>query len=276
LKSRAGSLPSTSQDNQFYFVAHLFRIGRIFYGLAITEAGLHTIYFREFPYMFFPPAPFGISGPVAITILLGILLVLAGICIVIDKRTRQASLLLGGSLLLLFSLCYIPYELLAGTSLLDWDNAGKELALASGALVIADRHSVNKKNSINSLLEKLIPAGTALFCFTMITFGLLHFLYATSVADYVPSWVPQPLFWTYLGGAGLAGSGIAIILKIKPQLAAILLGAMIFSWFILLHIPRVMVAPAADLGSELTSAFLALAYCGIAFVIADRKTHRSV
>ena len=107
----------------------------------------------------------------------------------------------------------------------------------------------------------------------MISFGILHFLYAKDVSDYVPSWVPNRLFWTYLAGTGLLVSGLAIILKIKPRLAATLLGAMIFIWFIILHIPRVIVSPVAYMGSEVTSALIALAYCGIAFVIAgtDKK-----
>jgi hypothetical protein len=49
---------------------------------------------------------------------------------------------------------------------------------------------------------------------------------------------------------------------------ASLLGVMIFIWFIILHIPRVIDAPITDLEGEVTSSFLALAYSGIAFVIA--------
>jgi hypothetical protein len=71
-----------------------------------------------------------------------------------------------------------------------------------------------------------------------------------------------------LGGVALVGSGIAIIFKIKTGLMAALLGTMIFSWFIILHIPRVIAAPLTDREGEVTSAFLALAYSGIAFAIA--------
>jgi hypothetical protein len=42
---------------------------------------------------------------------------------------------------------------------------------------------------------------------------------------------------------------------------------MIFIWVIILHIPRVIAGP-MDNSGEASSAFLALAYCGIAFVIA--------
>jgi hypothetical protein len=56
---------------------------------------------------------------------------------------------------------------------------------------------------------------------------------------------------------------------------ATLLGAMIFIWVIILHIPKAIAASADDAGGEITSAFLALAYCGIAFVIAGSQGHRT-
>jgi hypothetical protein len=76
------------------------------------------------------------------------------------------------------------------------------------------------------------------------------------------------LFWAYFCGAALIGSGLAILLKIKSGPAATLLGIMIFIWVIILHIPRIIGSPVDYLGSETTSAFIALAYSGIAFVIA--------
>jgi hypothetical protein len=69
----------------------------------------------------------------------------------------------------------------------------------------------------------------------------------------------------YFTGSALLGSGIAIMLNVWRALAATLLGSMIFTWFIILHIPRVIADPS---GGEVASAMLALAYCGIAFVIA--------
>jgi len=85
----------------------------------------------------------------------------------------------------------------------------------------------------------------------------------------IPSWIPFPIFWTYFAGAGLLASGLAIILKVKIRLAGTLLGTMILTWFVILHIPRVLDSSVAYLGSEVTSAFLALAYSGIAYVISD-------
>src|SRR5207302_9463213 len=76
-------------------------------------------------------------------------------------------------------------------------------------------------------------------------------------------------YMMYLTGAALFCSGIAILLNIKRRIAATLLGIMIFIWVVILHIPYALSAPLARNEGEVTSAFLALAYCGIAFVIAQ-------
>ena len=80
--------------------------------------------------------------------------------------------------------------------------------------------------------------------------------------------MPDHAFCLYFTGTALLASAIAIILNVKRGLAALLLGAMIITWFVSLHIPRVIVSSAAGIGGEVTSAMLALAYGGIAFVIA--------
>jgi hypothetical protein len=152
--------------------------------------------------------------------------------------------------------------------LVAWENAEKELALSSGAFIIAGCFSEKKETSLTRFSTKLIRFGVILFSITIISFGIIHFQYAKDVAEYIPSWIPYRLFWAYVAGAALIGSGIAIILKIRQRLIATLLGTMIFIWFIILHIPKSIASPFAGKGGEVTSAFLALAYSGIAFVIA--------
>jgi len=249
----------------------LFNIGRIFYGIAIAEEGFHTIYYRDFPYMLLPPKHSGIPGFVILAYISGILLVLAGACIVSEKKIKPASLLLGSVLLLIFCFYFIPYQLMVSPNYMhfgDWENAAKELALCSGAFVVAGCYSEKDESLLVRFLGKLIPSGAILFAITIISFSIDHFLYAKEAADYVPSWIPGHLFWIYFTGTALLASGIAIISKIKRRLAATLLGSMILTWFVILHIPRMIVSPVAYLGSEVASAFIAFAYSGIAFVIA--------
>jgi uncharacterized membrane protein YphA (DoxX/SURF4 family) len=257
---------------------NLSKPGRIFYGVAIAGIGLQTIYYHDFPYILSLPEHFWIPARVMLAYVFGTMFILAGASVVFEKKTRQISLLFGAVLLLIFCFYYIPYEFMTGTNYLhlgQWENAEKELAFAGGAFVIAGCFSEKNENSLTGFLGKLIPFGAIIFAITIVSFGILHFLYAKEASGYIPSWIPNHMFWMYFCGAALLGSGIAIILKIKTGLSAALLGTMIFTWFIILHVPKVIAAPVADRAGEITSAFLALGYSGIAFVIAGAAKKRS-
>jgi uncharacterized membrane protein len=252
-------------------MGNLSDAGRIFYGIAIAVLGFLTIYYGDFPYMLIPPKHSWIPGLATLAYISGAMLILAGACIVFEKKIWPTSLLLGSVLLLIFCFYFIPYEFIVSSNYMifsAWENAAKELALSGGAFVIAGCFLEKNNNLLIRFLKKVIPFGAIFFSITIISFGINHFLNPKGVSTYIPSWVPYRIFWAYFTGTTLIGSGIAIILKIKPGLTASLLGTMIFIWFIILHIPRVVASPVAYMGSEVASACLALAYSGIAFVIA--------
>jgi uncharacterized membrane protein YphA (DoxX/SURF4 family) len=255
-------------------------VGRIFYGMAMAGMGFQTIYDHDLPYMLIPPGHSWISNLTSLAYISGIMLVVAGTSIVFKIKPRPIALLLGFVLLLIFCFYFIPYEFLFTPNYMhlgEWDNAEKELALSSGALLIAGSFPKTNENFLFKSLSKLIPLGVILFSITILSFGIDHFLYAKDVADYIPSWIPNRIFWAYFAGTALICSGIAIILKTKLRLGAALLGTMIFIWVIILHIPKVINASGDERKGELTSAFLALAYSGIAFVIAGlAKNNRSI
>ena len=259
-------------------MTNLSTIGRIFYGIAIAAIGLQSIYNFDFPYILPFPANFWMPGRVALAFIFGAIFISAAVCVVFEKKAREASLVFGGLLLAIFCFYYLPYQFLTNSNYKhfeSWENAEKELAFAGGALVIAGCFWVSDKFQVTRFLAKLIPLGAILFAITIICFGVLHFLVAADAATMVPAWIPGHLFWIYFAGVALIGSGLSIILKIKTGLFAALLGLMIFLWFILLHIPRVLAAPATDIDGEITSAFLALAYSGIAFVIAGAANKKA-
>jgi uncharacterized membrane protein AbrB (regulator of aidB expression) len=249
----------------------LCKTGRIFYAVAIAAMGFQTIYFKDFHPYLLPPNHSWLHAVAVPACIFGALLILAGAGIAFEKKAGPISLLLGAVLLLIVCFYYIPYELLATPNYMhwgEWENAEKELALSCGAFIIAGCFSQKNKNAIFRVLGKLIPAGTILFSIIIACFGINHFLYTKEVADYTPAWVPDRMFWAYFAGTALIGSGIGIALNIRRRLMAILLGLMIFIWFVILHIPKAISAPPADRGDEVISAFLALAYSGTAFVIA--------
>jgi uncharacterized membrane protein len=255
---------------------NLTKPGRIFFAVAVVAIGVQQLFYAGFRPVILPAWPSPIAGAAFWAGFVSVIFIIAGIAILLEKNARMVSLVLGFVFLLLFCFGHSPFELFVdpyGRNIGTWTNALKELALSGGAFAVARSFprritSVEREPAFTRFLEKIAPLGSIFFSITMTIFGIDHFLYAEWVAKLVPAWMPFPIFWTYFAGVALAGSGIAIILKIRVTTVATLLGIMIFLWLILLHIPRAIADPFTDKGNEVTSVFEALGFSGIAFVIA--------
>jgi uncharacterized membrane protein len=118
----------------------------------------------------------------------------------------------------------------------------------------------------NMSLDKITKLGRYFLAVPMVVFGIQHFLYAEFVVHLVPTWIPGRLFWTYFAGAALFVSGLGIIINVLSRLAATLLGLMICTWVIILHIPRVFQFPG---DSEFINVFDAVCMLSGAFLLAQ-------
>lgn len=113
-----------------------------------------------------------------------------------------------------------------------------------------------------------IPYGSIFFSITMISFGIVHFMYLKNVATMVPAWFPDYIFWDILCWCCTCWFRCLYNFKYQAQCNfSVLLAAMIFLWFILLHVPSPVANPSFNRGNEVSSAFDALAFCGIKLVI---------
>lgn len=247
---------------------NLIKAGRAFYGIGIAGIGIQQFIYSEFRPVLLPYWPNSFPAPAIWAYIVGAALILAGAIIAFIRNARTVSILLGVFFFLLFfcfhiyyQLFLIPYDFHFG----NWTDALKELALSGGAFVMASSFPETGSSITNKMLLIL---GRIFFSIMLIIFGIDHILYKEFVAKLVPAWIPGPMFWTYFGSIALIGSGVCILLKIKIRLVGMLLGTMLLLWFIILHIPRAIADPHIEKGNEITSVFQALAFSGIAFVIA--------
>jgi uncharacterized membrane protein len=246
---------------------NLANAGRIFFGIGIAGLGTQQFIDAGFRPVIMAASPVWIHAAVW-AYLTGAFLIFSGLLIAINKKIKPVWMLLGMLLFFFFVAFHVPFLLFINENspkhLGLWTDPLKELALSGGALIMAGSFL----EDTNENTESLIRVGSIFFAVMMIAFGLDHFYYAEFVATLVPAWIPGHLFWTYFAGVALIGTGVAIILKIKVSLVALLAGIMIFLWFVFLHIPRAISALYfTDKGNELTSVFESLAFSGILFVI---------
>jgi len=86
-------------------------------------------------------------------------------------------------------------------------------------------------------IDKVVAFAPLFTAVPMGVFGADHFVAATSIAKIVPAWMPAHLFWVYFVGAALIAAALSIAVDRYAGLAAALLGAMLFLFVLLIHIP---------------------------------------
>ncbi|QMW04858.1 hypothetical protein [Spirosoma foliorum] len=248
----------------------LVQIGRSFYAIALFVYGCQQIYFGNFRDVFFSVYQQHLPFLKVFAWLFGLYLIITGILLVLPSVGKKAALLLGAVWLSLLLGTHMTYELISEPNKLYhlglWTAPLKELALAGGAFVIAYSFETPLTGRL-AVLEKIMPYGNLFFLYTITSFGISHIIYADFLANTVPDWMANHLFWINLTGIALIASGIAIILGIRIRIIALLLSLMIFLWFWLVHVPGALSNPVANRGNLLASAFDALAYSGVALLI---------
>jgi uncharacterized membrane protein len=106
--------------------------------------------------------------------------------------------------------------------------------------------------------------GRVLFGLPLIAFGIMHFMNASAMTGFVPSYLGAAAFWVYLTGIALILGGLSIIVNKFADKAGFLLGVMLIVFVLTLHLPAVLGGDQAAMGSLLKDLSLA----GAAFFIA--------
>jgi uncharacterized membrane protein len=248
----------------------LIKAGRLIFAIGLAGLGLLQFYFPGFRPVFIPSWPGWLPDPQFFIYLSSVGLIICAASIVFNFKPKKTHLILGYVFLALLLVFHIPVHIVQSTtSLGGWTNTFKILAFSGSAFIVAGSYAHNETDNSQLFLQRLIPLGSIFFGIMMFVFGVDHFLYYQFVETLVPRWIPYPLFWTYFAGIVLIGAGVSFIFRIKVKLIGILTSIMLFTWFLILHIPRaVTMPPDADNGNEITSVFQALAFSGVALVIA--------
>ena len=122
----------------------IIRIGRFLYGFSMVAVGIHQIIIKDFRPEILPPFPAWAHTHTIFPVLVGIVLVIAGILIA-GFYAKKICLFLGSLFLVLIVTCYLPYILFISTEKLTnivvWFGAGEALAYSGGAFVMAGSYS---------------------------------------------------------------------------------------------------------------------------------------
>lgn len=238
----------------------LSRFGRVVFGAAMVLFGLLYLFYSR-GVMPAPGPPWTAETGVWAW-LIGAGFVVAGVCIVVRRWARAATVLLATVFLLRVLIVFLSQLFAKIRNPAPWTSGAEVMALGAAALVLAGELELSNSMS----WESLVLVGRFLFAAALVVIGVQHFLYAAFIATLIPHWIPGHLFWAYFVGVAFVAAALSLVTKIQGRLAATLLGMMFLLWVIVLHIPRVVASP--HNGNEWTSAMVALAMGGGSFVLA--------
>jgi uncharacterized membrane protein len=231
-------------------MTELSRLGRFLYASAL--AGFGTQYLVH-TFMAGPvPGPPWSPGRSLWAYATAAFLIATAACIASGRRIRPAAVILAILLMLHAILAFAPRLIANIHDPGPWTSGFEILAMCGAALVLS--------GSLGEL-------GRILFAISLVVFGTQHFLYARFVATLVPAWIPGRFFWSVFVGVAFFAAALSIATKKSSGWATTLLGLMFFLWVFVVHLPRVAASPHD--GKEWTSALVALAMCGGAWLMSS-------
>jgi uncharacterized membrane protein len=224
--------------------------------IGLIGLGLLSLVYRDFTLQWEPvPARWPDRGLLAVAS--GLILLGAGLAILV-RRTRPWGAIVAAAFIGLWAIALqSPKALAHPTDISVWLAVAECTAMALGAFVLFR----DPKPGVGT--------ATRLFGLCCLVFGASHFVYAKFTAAMVPRFLPMPLVLAYATGAVHALTGLALVLRRWVRPAAAIEAAMMTSFVLLVHAPRVAAAPTSR--TEITLLLVALTLTASAWIIATAR-----
>jgi hypothetical protein len=241
-------------------VADYRRIAFIFAAFSFLSIGLLQLYSHQ---ILIGRPPFEVGGMYAMFLAwtVGLMLIVIGLFVFMRKALPMLAEITAAFVAVY---CVLPnlWLLVNGDIGVALTGVGKGISLATGLLVLTTAAPSQWPTHRSKVI---IRASIYAFGFFLTASGIQHFLFALFVVTLIPSWIPFPGFWTYAAGILLAFSGLCMIVGLKRKLVLLFSAVMIFSWVLILHIPRAFfITPNIN---EFTALCEALGFASLLFIL---------
>jgi uncharacterized membrane protein YphA (DoxX/SURF4 family) len=206
------------------------------YAVGAILLGAVGIFFQDFA-MQWQPVPAGIGMRTQLAYLAGALLAFGGALLLLPRLQRAGALLLTVFIGLWMLVLNLPPAFASASHIGAWNSPAEIAFLTSGALALYAYGVTGNSRPLLLAIARMLAGVSAL------VFGFAHFNYIDFTAGMVPGWIPFKTFWAWATGAGHLATGLALVSGFQARLAAGCEAAMMGSFVVLLHLPRVIAAP---------------------------------
>jgi uncharacterized membrane protein YphA (DoxX/SURF4 family) len=198
--------------------------------------GATGICFHEFA-MQWQPVPPGIGMRAQLAQAAGAVLVIGGAMLLVPKLERAAAALLTVFIGLWVLALNLPVAAASPSHIGSWNSPAEIAFMTAGPLALFASSIAGNARPLSLVVARILAGASAM------VFGFAHFNYIDFTASMVPGWIPWKTFWAWATGAGHLAAGLALVSGFKARLAAGCEAAMMGSFVVLLHLPRVIAAP---------------------------------
>ena len=206
------------------------------YAIGAILLGAVGICFHEFA-MQWQPVPAGIGMRTQLAYLAGAVLAVGGALLLAPRLERAGALVLTVFIGLWMLALNLPAAIASASHIGAWNSPAEITFMATGPLALFASGVAGNTRPTMLLVARVLAGISAM------VFGFAHFNYIDFTASMVPGWIPYKTFWAWATGAGHLIAGLALVSGLGARLAAGCEAAMMGSFVLLLHLPRVVSAP---------------------------------
>jgi uncharacterized membrane protein len=169
-----------------------------------------------------PIVPRWMPAPLFLTYFVGAALLAAAISFIAWRHVRWSATLLALLFLIIVATIDLPNVPTHANERLFWTLTVRELAFASGALVLACSVWPSSTSPVGTALMRL---GRGVVAATMVFYAIQHFLFPRFVPGVpleklTPAWVPAPTLLAYFVGITLLLAGVGLLIRRTIRIAA--------------------------------------------------------
>jgi uncharacterized membrane protein len=237
-------------------------IGRVFVAISLVVFGVQHFIYGGFVATLVPA---WMPRQLFWAYFVGVAFFAAAAGILYQLMARAAATMLGVMFFLFVVLLHIPRIVGNSSNGNEWTSGFVALAMCGGAWILASAAPLDEREKADPFLR----LGRYFFAVAFVGFGIQHFVYARYGTGLGPPWFLGRAVWASLMGIVLAGAGLAIFFRSREQVGAMLMGTILFLYFLVFYFPRIA-GHLHDPGPW-TSGFELLALCGGAIVLAGNS-----
>jgi uncharacterized membrane protein len=238
-------------------------LGRLMIAVGLLGFGVLTLIYDDFG-LNWQRVPDWVAARGTLAYMAGAIEVAAAAALLLERTSALAAFVLTPYTLLWVLLLDVPPLLSNLGDEGEWLSVGERAELFAGVwiLAISLARTQNRATLARFTDDRALRVARIVFGLAIIPVGLSHLVFPGAVS-LVPAWLPFRMFWLYATGIGHIAAGVAISVSVLPRLAVVAEAAMMSSFVLLVHVPRVFASP--HIRMEWTMLCIATAFSGAAW-----------